>query len=87
MKRNFHYLAAAMRTLRSQTTFSQEDVSRLVGYKNGQFVSNMERGICGLPLAKVKLLCEVLECSPDTIKSAMLMDLSAEIDSYLEAKL
>ncbi len=67
--------------------YSQNQLSKLLGYKNGQFISNVERGLCGIPLKGIKKLLEVLDLNEKDLKEAMIKDYEETIDSYLNNKL
>ena len=58
MGSNFKRVALVVRKYRLENThYSQQDLARLLGYKNGQFISNVERGLCGIPAKKIPKLC------------------------------
>jgi len=61
---------------------SQSDLSHLLGYKNGQFISNVERALCNIPFKMMNKVCDILHITPDEIKSAMLADYSDTIEAY-----
>jgi hypothetical protein len=84
--RTFQHMAKLVRLKRSThpENYSQTDLSLLLGYKNGQFISNVERGLCSIPLKMVPLLCEVLHIPLLEVKEAMLADFSATFDQYAE---
>ena len=63
--------------------YSQNQLSKLLGYKNGQFISNVERGLCGIPLKGIQKLIEVLGLDSLELKNAMLRDYEDTIDSFL----
>lgn len=63
--------------------FSQGELSSALGYKNGQFISNVERGKCGLPMHVMSKFCEILNVSEDEVKQAYLKDQEATVDAYL----
>ncbi|PIP89573.1 MAG: hypothetical protein COW01_11390 [Bdellovibrionales bacterium CG12_big_fil_rev_8_21_14_0_65_38_15] len=65
--------------------YSQNQLSKLLGYKNGQFISNVERGLCGIPLKGIQKLIEVLNLDSRDLKNAMLRDYEDTIDSFLNA--
>lgn len=65
--------------------YSQNQLSKLLGYKNGQFISNVERGLCGIPLKGIQKLIEVLGLDRTELKNAMLRDYEDTIDSFLNA--
>jgi hypothetical protein len=53
---------------------SQTDLALKLGYKSGQFVSNMERGLCSIPSRKINILSEELKLDKAKIIQAMLAD-------------
>ena len=74
--RSFKNIAFLIRIKRINhpKSYSQSDLSLLLGYKNGQFISNVERGLCNVPLKMMKRISEVLDIVPDDIKTAILKD-------------
>lgn len=74
--RSFKHIAQLIRTKRINhpKNYSQSDLSVLLGYKNGQFISNVERGLCNVPLKMMKKISDVLEIDPDDLKQAILKD-------------
>jgi hypothetical protein len=63
--------------------YSQAELSDLLGYKNGQFISNVERSLCHLPFKILPKVCEVLNINGVEIKDAMLKDYAETIEYYL----
>ena len=63
--------------------YSQSELSHLLGYKNGQFISNVERALCNIPLKMLKKVTIVLDISPESIKEAILKDQEKTLDNYL----
>lgn len=63
--------------------YSQAELSDLLGYKNGQFISNVERSLCHLPFKILPKVCDVLSISGTEIKDAMLKDYAETIEYYL----
>lgn len=63
-----------MKRINHPKNYSQSDLSVLLGYKNGQFISNVERGLCNVPLKMMKKISDVLEINPDELKTAILKD-------------
>lgn len=74
--RSFKNIAQLIRTKRINhpKNYSQSDLSVLLGYKNGQFISNVERGLCNVPLKMMKKISDVLEIDPEDLKTAILKD-------------
>lgn len=66
--------------------YSQTELSSKLGYKNGQFISNIERGLCSVPVKSLNTLAEVLNLSPEAIKEALLKDLGTTLDNYLKLR-
>ena len=62
---------------------SQSDLSNLLGYKNGQFISNVERGLCCIPLKMLKNACRILNIEPDQLKDAMMKDHKENLEKFL----
>lgn len=63
--------------------FSQTQLSKSLGYKNGQFISNVERGLCSIPLKGMNKFIKVLDIPAKELKDAMLKDYEDTLDSYL----
>ena len=84
--RSFKNIATLIRTKRigHPKNYSQSDLSMLLGYKNGQFISNVERGLCNVPLKMMKKISEVLEINPDELKTAILKDHDETLTNYFK---
>jgi hypothetical protein len=82
--RSFKNIASLVRTKRINhpKSYSQSDLSLLLGYKNGQFISNVERGLCNVPLKMMKKISDVLDISAEDIKSAILKDHEETLSNY-----
>lgn len=55
------------KNLRSKAGLSQLDVSRALGFKSGQVVSNWERGFCYPPIESLKTLAGLYNVSLRTL--------------------
>ena len=66
--------------------YSQSELSRLLGYKNGQFISNVERGLCSIPKRKVKQLASVLDLDKEELFTAILADDRTTLENYWKPK-
>lgn len=84
--RCFKNIAHLIRTKRLQHPkgYSQSELSNLLGYKNGQFISNVERALCNIPLKMLVRVSEVLDIDPEDLKKAILKDHDATLDNYLK---
>ncbi len=87
MNRSFESIAKLIRNrrLNHPKAYSQSELSQLLGYKNGQFISNVERALCSVPLKMLRKVSEVLNISPEEIKAAILADQATTLDNYLNA--
>jgi len=83
--KNLAHLVKKKRLAHPQS-LSQTDLSEKLGYKNGQFISNVERSLCHLPFKILPQVCEVLLISPEELKEAMLKDYESTIEYYLANK-
>ncbi len=84
--RKFNHIAALIKSKRLSHPqgLSQSDLSHLLGYKNGQFISNVERALCNIPFKMMNKVCDILHITPDEISTAMLHDYRDTINSYFE---
>jgi len=83
--RSFENIAKLIRTKRlgHPKAYSQSELSNLLGYKNGQFISNVERALCNIPLKMLRKVSAVLSITPEEIKTAILHDHEQTLDNYL----
>jgi transcriptional regulator with XRE-family HTH domain len=84
--RCFEHIAKLIRTKRINHPkgYSQSELSHLLGYKNGQFISNVERALCNIPLKMLKRVSDVLDIPAEDLKTAILKDHEKTLDNYLE---
>jgi transcriptional regulator with XRE-family HTH domain len=82
--RSFKNIATLVRSKRigHPKNYSQSDLSLLLGYKNGQFISNVERGLCNVPLKMMKKISEVLDINAEELKAAILKDHEETLSNY-----
>jgi len=66
--------------------YSQSELSHLLGYKNGQFISNVERGLCSIPLKMLSRVSEVLNIQPSEIRTVMLRDQETTLNNHLNVQ-
>lgn len=83
--RCFKNIAELIKTKRLQHPkgYSQSELSHLLGYKNGQFISNVERALCNIPLKMLGRVSEVLDIHPHDLKDAILKDHDETLNNYL----
>ncbi len=82
--RSFKHIAKLIRTKRINhpKNLSQSELSQMLGYKNGQFISNVERGLCNVPLKMLKKISDVLEIDHGELKQAILKDNEETLDNF-----
>ena len=83
--RCFKNIAQLIRTKRMNHPkgYSQSELSHLLGYKNGQFISNVERALCNIPLKMLRKVSEVLDIPSEELKAAILKDQEETLNNYL----
>ncbi len=86
--RSFDNIAKLIRTKRMghPKGYSQSELSSLLGYKNGQFISNVERALCNIPLKMLGKVCDVLDIDSTELKKAILKDHEVTLENYLTSK-
>lgn len=85
--RCFENIAKLIRDKRTSHSkgYSQSELSHLLGYKNGQFISNVERALCNVPLKMLSRVSEVLDIEPTELKAAILRDQEETLDNFLKS--
>lgn len=63
--------------------YSQLELSHHLGYKNGQFISNVERALCNIPLKMLSKISELLNISRQELIEAILSDQEVTLNNYL----
>lgn len=82
-KGTFNNIAHLIKTAREKTPWSQNELSYLMGYKNGQFISNIERGLCSLPLKILMKVSEHIKVPPEDIRAALIQDYTDQINNII----
>lgn len=82
--RCFKNIANLIRTKRLQHPkgYSQSELSHLLGYKNGQFISNVERALCNIPLKMLVKVSDILDIDPTELKNSILKDHEQTLENY-----
>ena len=74
MKQSFVAMAKLVRVEREISEHSQESLAKELGYTQGQFLSNVERGVCTLPPKHWKKLAKLIHVSLEDLIEARLQD-------------
>lgn len=85
--RSFDNIAKLIRHKRvtHPKNLSQSELSHELGYKNGQFISNVERGLCNIPLKMLNRVSEILDIPPQELKQAILDDHEKTLNNHLNS--
>lgn len=85
--RSFEAIAKLIRDKRMghPKGYSQSELSQLLGYKNGQFISNVERALCNVPLKMLGRIADILDITHDELKSAILEDHEKTLENFLNS--
>lgn len=88
-KKQFNNIASLLRTKRESHPKrpSQSQIALLLGYKNGQFISNIERGLCGIPYKSLKQVCEILSIEELELREAILNDERENLERHFAVTL
>jgi len=76
-------LGKLFRSERLKSGLSQGKVCRALGYTTPQYLSNFERGLCSMPLEKLKRMIDMYNMDPEEVVKLM-MDLQTK---FLRAQL
>jgi len=82
----YHYQALRLKQRREDNGLTQDQLSKLLGYKNGQYLSNIERGLCGIPQKNIKHFADILRVNKNEIINDIIIDKTAYLKSYLSAQ-
>jgi transcriptional regulator with XRE-family HTH domain len=83
MKKSFSAQSKFLRVTREKRNLSQGDVSKYLGLRSPQLISNCERGIVGIPINRIMRLAKLFKISHKKIVRAILQDEEAHILSQM----
>lgn len=78
-QKQFENIARLVKEKRILKKLSQSDLSNAIGFKNAQFISNIERGQCSFPLNRISKLSEVLDVHHEVIREAIVQDFAFKV--------
>jgi len=88
-KRSFEHISLIVKKYRKMKAqqlpqkVSQEELSKLLGYKNGQFISNVERGKCSIPLKSLAKLANILDIPVEELVEAVVKDFQETVYNHM----
>lgn len=71
----YRHFGASLKKQRIEKGVSQISIATDLGYKSAQIISNVERGMCHLPDAKIGELAKLLNVCPDMLLGLKQLDL------------
>jgi transcriptional regulator with XRE-family HTH domain len=74
MAKKFKEIGREVYRARMSMGLGQNELAIAIGYKNGQFISNIERGLCSIPFDKICALGSVLKVNPIVFIEAVTRD-------------
>lgn len=86
--KTFNNIASLVKTKRTEhhKSYSQGELSSLLGLKSDYLIASIEEATCGVPLKSLSKLSEVLDIHPDDFKEAILKDHKESLDRYFSKK-
>lgn len=86
MVRTYDEIGSTIKERRLAMRLSQKFVAEAIGYKNAQLISNIERGMCSLPLKNLNTTATVLNMNPGILANAIIMDQIRYMDKVIKEK-
>ena len=68
----FKEFGSFLKTRRLKKNLTQKEVSEVLRYDSAQFLSNVERGVCSLPLAKIPVVMDLYGIDVRAMTDALL---------------
>lgn len=72
-----------LKQYRENKKLSQIYVAKSLGYDSGQFISNIERGMCRMPLDKCKKYLSLIDYPYDRYKMLLMDEFDRKLNKYL----
>jgi len=70
----FKAQAELLKKYRAKSEVTQSQLAKHLKLTTPQYISNMERGLCPIPLKHVKKLCKFLDANPKDFFNAFMLD-------------
>lgn len=80
----FKNVGTLLKTKRKESNLTQVDVALAVGGLTIQSISNIERGVAGIPPKDFNLFCKIANISKEELKNAAIADYQAFIEQCLK---
>ena len=86
-KQSFLKLGIYLKDLRTAAGFSQGGMGKALGYSTPQLVSNWERGMCKIPLAKINDFATLVKFDSKKLKEHFIQILVEDYERELREEL
>lgn len=73
------HIGTLLKSKRIAKNVTQKELSDLCGYKNAQYISNMERGKCSVNLKALKKCMKKLDIKSEAVHGALVLDYSVKL--------
>jgi len=83
MAKDFHKIGKFLKEKRLSAGLTQLEVAEALNYSTAQFISNMERGLCSLPLEKLSKLVKLYHISPKALVRVLMNQQKELIESHI----
>lgn len=87
MKVRPYNLSLFIRNRREERKMTQTELGKYLGYKNSQFVSNVERNLCPFPVEKMPDLSVLLRVELEVLVEIYLKDLVRSFRETLDSEI
>ena len=81
IKHTFKNIARLTKNLRTANNMSQLELSKMLGFKNGQFISNIERAKCSIPFYIIPIMAKSMRVDQSSIINAILEDTRGTLEA------
>jgi transcriptional regulator with XRE-family HTH domain len=75
-----------LRQKRRDAGLSQHSVAKALGYSSPQFISNLERGTCPIPLVRIRQFIDLYKIDENEFVHRYLREQEATLRKYISAK-
>lgn len=77
-------LGTFLKGRREELNLTQQQLAKAVGYDQSQIISNIERGVAKIPVAKIPEFSQALQLTPERLQLELVaLDLSPELANRL----
>jgi len=86
LKRSFKKMGKFLKAKRIEADLSQAYVAKKLGYTSSQFISNIERGLCGPPTESLRILIDLYRLDSNEIVKRILNEEKAYLTKVIRIK-